>query len=472
MSLTIPRLVVAGTHSGVGKTTVATGLMAAFADRGRRVTSFKVGPDFIDPSYHRLATGRPARNLDAVLSGADRLAPLFAHGARDADIAVVEGVMGLFDGAARPLPEAGDTGPGAPASTAHVARLLDAPIVLVVDAGALSTSVAAIVHGFVSFDPALRVAGVVCNRVGSERHAQLLAEALDPLGVPMLGTLPVDERIAAPSKHLGLVPAAERDADARRAVGSLGQRLAERLDLERVERIAADAPPVHDPAWDPAEAVDGEVPHERAPGPAPRVAVAGGPAFTFTYPEHRELLAAAGADVLDVDPVRDPRLPEGTDALVVGGGFPETYADELSANATLRAEVAALAARDAPILAECGGLLYLARALDGREMCGVLPAEAAMTEKLVLGYREATAATDSVAWHAGERSRGHEFHRTRIAPGVGAQPAWHLDDRPEGFVAGSVHASYLHTHWSATPAVAARVMRGARARGGRRRVAP
>jgi cobyrinic acid a,c-diamide synthase len=437
----LPRVVVAGTRSGVGKTSVATGLMAALAGRGVRVSGHKVGPDFIDPGYHALATGRPPRNLDAFLHGPDRIAPLLRHGAAGAEVAVVEGVMGLFDGRA-----ADDE-----ASTAHVARLLDAPVLLVVDAAASSRSVAAEVHGFRSFDPSIRVAGVVLNRVGSDTHEHLLRTALAPLGIPVVGVLRRDDRLVTPSRHLGLVPAAERDAEARVTVAALGDAVAAAVDLDAVLAIARSAPRLRACAWDPTD----EVATDHAPVGVPRVAVAGGRAFTFLYTEHRELLTAAGADVVTFDPTVDASLPDGTDGLVLGGGFPEAYVSELSANARLHADVRALVERGGPVAAECGGLLYLCATLDGTPMCGVLSAHATFTERLVLGYREARAAGDSVLAPAGTAVRGHEFHRTVVAPRAGDTPAWELDrHRPEGFVRGSVHASYLHASWVGTPALA------------------
>jgi cobyrinic acid a,c-diamide synthase len=356
----IPRLVIAGTSSGAGKTTVATGLMAAFAARGLEVAGFKVGPDFIDPSYHALATGRPGRNLDAFLSGPELIGPLFAAGAAGAGIAIVEGVMGLFDGA---------SGRGELASTAQVAKLLDAPVVLVVDAAAVGRSVGATVHGFATFDPALRIAGVIANRVGSDRHAEIVAGALDEIGVPLLGVVRRDPGLVTPSRHLGLVPAAERDREARHLVTTLGQRLTG-LDLDALERLARTAPELHAEAWEPWG--------ETAPADPPvRVALAGGPAFTFLYQENLELLTVAGAELFAFDPVAGERLPAATDALYLGGGFPEVHAEALAANEPLRREIAAFAAAGRPVLAECGGLLYLCRSLDGKPMCGVLDAAAA-----------------------------------------------------------------------------------------------
>ena len=462
--VTVPRLVVAAPASGHGKTTVATGLMAALSARGLRVSGHKAGPDYIDPGYHALATGRPARNLDPVLCGEGAIAPLFAHGAVGAGIAVVEGVMGLFDGR-------GSTAEG---STAHVARLLGAPVVLVVDASAQGRSVAALVSGFGSFDPGVRLAGVIVNRVGSDRHEQILRDALAGIGMPVLGVLRRDDGIAVPSRHLGLVPAAERDGAAREAIARLAALVTESVDLDAVVALARTAGPLSATPWNPAVALADSAETSGARGRAgaahsreagggsrPVVAVAGGAAFTFCYTETVELLTAAGSDVVTVDPLRDEALPPGTGALVLGGGFPEVHAGDLSANEPLRADVARLAASGAPVVAECAGLLYLASELDGLPMCGVLDATARMTPRLTLGYRDAVAAGASVLAPAGTAVRGHEFHRTTLVPGSPAAPAWSFGGTAEGFVRGGVHASYLHLHWAGYPGAARRIVAAA-----------
>ncbi|MEU6684803.1 cobyrinate a,c-diamide synthase [Streptomyces sp. NPDC046832] len=463
MSASVPRLVIAAPSSGSGKTTVATGLMAAFAARGLAVSPHKVGPDYIDPGYHALATGRVGRNLDAYLCGPELVGPLFLHGARGCDIAVVEGVMGLYDGAA---------GEGELASTAHVAKLLGAPVVLVVDASSQSRSVAALVHGFASWDPEVRVGGVILNKVASDRHEELLREALEQAGVPVLGVLRRAPQVDTPSRHLGLVPVAERRAAAVEAVGAMAAQVSDGCDLDALEALAraAGAVPGGSAPWTPASPArhptrsDERLTPPSGPAPsdkqrAPVIAVAGGSAFTFSYAEHTELLTAAGAEVVVFDPLRDEELPEGTAGLVIGGGFPEVYASELSANEPLRKAVAELAGSGAPVAAECAGLLYLCRELDGLPMCGVLDASARMTERLTLGYRDAVAVGDSVLAVAGTRMRGHEFHRTVVEPGSGAEPAWGVRTprpRVEGFVQRGVHASYLHTHWASEPGVARR----------------
>lgn len=438
----VPRLVVGAPSSRSGKTTVATGLMAALTERGFAVSPHKVGPDYIDPGYHALASGRVGRNLDAYLCGPELVAPLFAHGSRGCDIAVVEGVMGMYDGA---------SGQGELASTAHVAKLLRAPVVLVVDASSQSRSVAALVHGFASWDPEVRMGGVILNKVASDRHEELLRDALESTGVPVLGVLRRAPQVDTPSRHLGLVPVAERQAAAVEAVAAMAAQVRAGCDLEALVALARSAGPLSGAAWEPPVAA--------VTGRREVVAVAGGPAFTFSYAEHAELLTAAGAEVVVFDPLRDEQLPDGTSGLVIGGGFPEMYAAELSANEPLRKAVAELAFGGAPVAAECAGLLYLCRELDGRPMCGVLDATARMDERLTLGYRDAVAVGDSVLAPAGTRMRAHEFHRTVVEPGAGPAPAWGVRSprpRVEGFVQQGVHASYLHTHWAAEPGVARR----------------
>jgi cobyrinic acid a,c-diamide synthase len=437
-----PRIVIAGTSSGAGKTSVTCGVIGALRRRGLRVQGFKVGPDYIDPTYHALASGRPGRNLDAFLSGPELIAPLTRHGARDADIAVVEGVMGLFDGA---------SGRGELASTGHVAKLLGAPVLLVIDAASMARSAAAVVHGYRTFDPAIDVAGVIFNKVGSDHHEELLRDAVAPLGVPVLGALRRDERVVAPERHLGLVPALEREARTRTALDALADAADRHVDLEGICALARGAGALDSAAWSPEpDAVTGRS----------RIAIASGPAFSFHYRENLELLEAAGAELVPFDPLTDEDLPADAGALLLAGGFPEVFGAELSANVALRNAVAASAAAGRPILAECGGLLFLCDALDEHEMCGVLPASARMTRSLSLGYREAAAATATPWTDADEQIRGHEFHYSQVQPSHGSAAAWTLSargrTRAEGYVAGAVQASFLHVHWAAFPRIASR----------------
>jgi cobyrinic acid a,c-diamide synthase len=447
-------VVVAAPASGSGKTTVATGLIAALRRRGTTVAPFKVGPDYIDPGYHTLAAGRPGRNLDPVLVGADRIAPLARYGAAGAEVAVVEGVMGLFDGRI----------PDGAGSTAHVAGLLGAPILLVVDCRGQARSLAALLQGFRSFDPAVRIGGVVLNRVGSARHEEVLRAAADEAGLPVLGALPRRDALVVPSRHLGLVTAAEHGGAATAAVDAMAELVVAHVDLDAVVALAAPLPA--GPVWSPADAVrERDTRRVEMPDSTERdavVAVLGGAAFTFGYAEHVELLAAAGAEPVTVDPLRDTALPPGTAGLVLPGGFPEEHVADLAANAPLLAAVRELAASGAPVHAECGGLLYLCGSLDGAPMCGVLPADATRADRLTLGYRDAVALADSALFPQGARVTGHEFHHWSVTPRAGDTAAWGWRGAaPEGFVASGVHASFLHTHPAGDPTAVARFVRSA-----------
>ncbi|AHH20299.1 putative cobyrinic acid A,C-diamide synthase [Nocardia nova SH22a] len=526
--MTAPAVVIAAPASGSGKTTLATGLIGALRRAGHRVAPFKVGPDYIDPGYHGLAAGRPGRNLDPVLVGTERVVPLYRHGSAGCDLAVVEGVMGLFDGRI----DADNPAPIAEGSTAQVAALLGAPVLLVVDARGHSQSLAALLHGFATFDSGVRLGGVILNRVGSPRHEQVLRAACARVGLPVLGALPRMDELSVPARHLGLIPAVEHGRAAQAAVAAMTDLVATHIDLAAVAHLAA--ADIGGPAWDPAaefaslSRIAGPGP-ESAPGGTrsvpsrargeergdncatvrwaasdaaartdsaavgtewttgrdtvagtdarqvasttrdghstwravgrPMVAMAGGAAFTFGYTEHRELLAAAGAEVVVFDPVSE-QLPSGTSGVVLPGGFPEEHAADLAANERLLAQVADAAARGMPIHAECAGLLYLTRSLDGHRMAGVLDATAEFGPRLTLGYRDAVALADSVLWRAGERVRGHEFHRTRLVENGTGAPAWgwRTADAPvrEGALHRHVHASYLHTHPAGNPMATAR----------------
>jgi len=435
------RLAIAAPASGQGKTTVATGLMAALRRAGHVVSGHKVGPDYIDPGYHSLATGRPGRNLDPHLVGEERLVPLLLHGAAGADIAIVEGVMGLHDG---------QIGGDGFASTAHVARVTKTPVVLVVDVSHASRSIAATVHGMVTWDPSVHVVGVILNKAGSQRHADEVIRALESTGLPVLGTLFRDDGIVAPSRHLGLIPAGERD-DAVAAVDRLAERIAAAVNLEQIVSLAGQAPPLDAGPWDPVAEV--------APVGGGRVAVAGGRAFTFRYAETTELLEAAGCEVVTFDPLVDESLPDGTTGLYLGGGFPEMHASALSANEPLRAQLRAAIDAGMPTVAECAGLLYLCRSVDGAPMVGALEADAHMTPRLTLAYRTAVAPTDHLLATAGTRVTGHEFHRTTVDPTGDA--AWVSQAGPTGFATPTLHASYLHTHWAGHPALAERFAQAA-----------
>ena len=432
-------MVVAGTHSGVGKTTVATGIMAALRERGFQVASAKAGPDFIDPGYHALATGRPPRNLDPWMCGLEAIGSLAARAADGADVMVVEGVMGLFDGAAD----------GSASSTADVALALDAPVVLVVDGSAMSASVAALVRGYRDHVRDLRLAGVVLNRVNSDLHRQLLSESLDAIGVPVLGCLARSDEFCWRDRYLGLVPVAEQPSRVKDSLARLGAAVNRGCDLDGIMGIARSA-------------ADFGAPAPRLPERAGscRIAVAGGAAFTFTYQDNIEALEAAGARIVGFDPRRDRSLPPDIDGLVIGGGFPEVHAQELSANTSLLADARDRIGDGLVTWAECGGLLWLCEALDGYRLAGVLAASGSMTERLRLGYRQATAMADSPLAAAGATLRGHEFHYSTVQPQHSDPAAFTLESRAgrrmEGFVSDTLVATYLHMHMGADPAPAQR----------------
>jgi cobyrinic acid a,c-diamide synthase len=429
-----PRLVVAGVSSGVGKTTVATGLLAALTRRGVRAAGAKVGPDFIDPSYHALACGRPPRNLDPWLCGTDAIAPLAGRAADGADVLVVEGVMGLFDGATD----------NTPSSTADVAALLDAPVLLVVDASSMSASVAAMVRGYRDHDPRLHVAGVVLNQVGSPGHEALLREALAPLGLPVVGCLHRDDAFLWRDRHLGLVPVAEHPDAVRHSLDVLAARVADSFDLDEVLAIARSAAPM--------TCAGVALPPFVGRG---RIAIAGGPAFTFAYRDNLDAFEAAGAELVGFDPLVDPVLPDAIDGLLVGGGFPEVYGEALAANTALLADVRSRVTAGLPTWAECGGLLWLAEQLDGHTMAGAVPTTATLGSRLTLGYREAATTTPSPIGPAGTTLRGHEFHYSTCSPGGTAlQLRSRFVDRTDGFATPTLLATYLHWHAGGDPSPA------------------
>lgn len=430
-----PRIVVAGTHSGVGKTTVATGLLAALRRSGGRPAGAKIGPDFIDPGYHSLAAGRPPRNLDPWLCGTGAIAPLAARAAEGAGLLVVEGVMGLFDGA----------GEGTSSSTADVARLLAAPVVLVVDASAMSTSVAALVQGFATWQPGTRLSGVLLNRVGSPGHEMLLREALETTGIPVLGALPRDDALVWRDRHLGLVPVAEEPSAVARSLDRLAEVVARHVDLAAVAAVASSARRVQ----------AGPVPLP-APGPPLRLAVATGRAFSFTYTDALEAFEAAGAEIVALDPLSDPEVPAGADGLLIGGGFPEVHAGALSANRPFLDDLRARVLGGLPIWAECGGLLLLCERLDGVPLAGVVPAEARMTTGLTLGYRRATTAAPTPLGPPGTVLTGHEFHYSTLEPpGEALRLSSRWGERLEGWATPTMLATYLHHHPGGDPSAVA-----------------
>lgn len=444
--------VVAGPSSGVGKTTVALGLMAAFKRRGLIVQPFKCGPDFIDPGHHQRVCGIPSRNIDGWMLAAPVNHTIFSRHAASADISVVEGVMGLFDGASR------SSGAG---STAQTATMLKLPIVLVVDASKMAASAAALVHGFATFDPAVHLAGVIFNKVGSTTHYGLLRDALERSGggVRTLGFLPRDERLRIPERYLGLVTADEHLVP-EQAIAHLADLVDQHVDVDGVLEVAG---VIVDRAEDP--------PFAHAAGLV-RIGVARDRAFCFYYEDNFDALRAAGADLVEFSPLDDTDLPDHLDALYFGGGYPELWADALTANQTLQTAVQRFIAAGKPVYAECGGLMYLARSIQDRDgriwpMVGALPFTVVMTEKLQrFGYVEVTLTRDCMLGAPGTTARGHSFHCSRVEKAATDIPnAYHLRytlagvDDAEGFSAGSVLASYIHLHFLSNPTLATEFVR-------------
>jgi cobyrinic acid a,c-diamide synthase len=453
----VPRIVIAAAASGAGKTTIAAGVIAALRRQGLVVQPFKCGPDYIDPSYHERAAGRPCRNLDAWMLDDGQLLEGFSRACRDADVAVIEGVMGLFDGS---------NWHDERASTAQIAKLLGAPVILAVDIAGAARSAAAVVLGCQHFDPELTLRGVILNFAGSESHAKGCAEAITAkTGLPVLGWLPRDSRLQIPERHLGLVPGGEH-GDSDSLIAAIAEAVTLRFDLDAIAAMARSA----------GELAGGLAPAATAPRDAcnrrPLIAVARDEAFCFYYPENLELLAEAGAAIEFFSPLRGEQPSRGAAGVYLGGGYPELHASRLAANTSLWRALEELRARDAPIFAECGGFMVLTRGLidsDGREwpMAGLIPGLTRMSDKLAaLGYRYATAARANLLSDGGEVLRGHEFrYSTWIhdEPSAGANVAWQVrgtrTDAPVdsgGFVSGNLLASYLHIHFGQRADIAAR----------------
>ncbi|MDQ6673222.1 MAG: cobyrinate a,c-diamide synthase [Chloroflexota bacterium] len=452
----LPRVLLAGTHSSVGKTTVTLGLLAALRRMGLSVAPFKAGPDYIDPTLHALAAGRPSRNLDAWLLPAPALRGILRRGTRQGELAVIEGVMGLFDG----------IGSSQEGSTAAVARTIDSPVVLVLDVAGMSTTAAALVLGCQRMQPGVQLAGVILNRVGSQEHADATAEAIrNATGLPTLGHLPDAPALCMPERHLGLVPASERGLPAS-TIDGLADLVVQRFDLAGMRAIATSA------AWLPNDEPHTPV-ESGVENASVRIGIAQDRAFGFYYADTFDLLSELGAEVVPFSPLDDERLPESLDGIYLGGGFPELYARQIAANAGMREDLERFARRGAPVYAECGGLMALGRELvtfEGEHFAGfgLLPLVSRMgRERLTIGYREIEAVRTSALLKKGQRVRGHEFHWSLADAPPPALAAYRvLPSGPlEGYCVGSVLGSYVHLSFAADPAPLVRfVQSAARAR--------
>jgi len=453
-SLRIPRLVVAGTASGVGKTTVMVGLCRALRRRGLKVAVFKSGPDYLDPTYHSQAAGVPSHTLDGWMMGKEAVLDTFTFVAGNADIALIEGVMGLFDGV---------SGTSEEGSTAQIAKWLEAPVLLVTDVSGIARSIAAMAQGFSNFDPDLQLAGVLCNNVGSRGHLDLLRSALK--NPPVLGGLPKQPALCFPERHLGLQTAKESPVS-EAVFDSWGELVAEWFDMEAILTTACSAGHLEflSAAHDEPLLTTGVA---KAGGHICRISYAYDAAFHFYYEDNLRRLRDLGAELIPFSPLADSRLPR-VDGLYLGGGYPEMYAENLSANHSLKQDIAAFAADGKPIYAECGGLMYLSAAIktfDGAvyPMVGLIPGEAVMHDRLqALGYVEVETQASSILGAAGMRFRGHQFRYSELQQlSSGADCIYQLQRRRtgaverEGYRRGSVLASYVHAHWASNPLVAA-----------------
>ena len=529
-------LAIAGERSGVGKTTITLALLSYLKRSGITVQSFKVGPDYIDPMFHQDVTGRPCRNLDPLLTSPEYVRQCFQHHAGEVEVALIEGVMGLFDGiklAANAPREVTDKATDRAterfsekvafnfadnsrvqetdyASTAHIARLLGVPVILVIDCSRLSGSVAAIAHGYRSLDPRIHLAGVILNRVASDRHLELLQNALAPLQIPILGVLRRQDNIAIPDRHLGLVPTAEL-AHLDELFDRLADIAAESFDWQRLlpllrQQQKLPAPDKQKlPAPDPAPDNWGDIPSSASSchhsldrgGLIPsatlskiKIAIARDTAFSFYYQDNLDILESLGAELVPWSPLKDSHLPEDIRGLYFGGGFPEVFGEQLSHNSSARDAVRSAIQSGLPVYAECGGLMYLAEQIvdfEGKSwpMVGVLPTTAEMGKRLTLGYRRATALQNSPLLAAGDTVYGHEFHRSQLTcePAsplfqtwsyrAGAKPVaegWHQTWSRDGLKSRRralgqqtiLHASYIHLHWGSRPDLPARFLQHCR----------
>ena len=444
----VATVVIAGVRSGVGKTTIATGIMGALTRRGHRVQPFKAGPDYIDPSYHKLACGVPSRNLDTWLCDHPTVLELFQRASSGSDVSVVEGVMGVFDGRSS-LTEEG--------SSAQLAKLLGAPVILIADAAKVARSVAAEVLGFQTFDPDLNIAGVILNGVASERHLEFCKPQIEATtGIPVLGYLPRKEEFIQPERHLGLIPTVEGTV-ANDWYDNVINQVEATMDVPTILKLAntAKTPPSSPNVY----------PETPIPARA-TIAVAQDEAFNFYYQDSLDLLTAWGAELAPFSPLQDETLPSGANGIYLGGGFPELFADQLAGNKPMHDAIRQAVVKGVPVYAECGGLMYLGKSLSDLEgvthpMLGIIPAESAMSQsRLTLGYREVESCSDSPVLPKGERVKGHEFHWSTLAREPDNQESVYKivdqDNRLDGFRTGSVWASYVHIHLGSRMGLASR----------------
>lgn len=437
-----PRVMIAGAHSSAGKTTISLGLMRALSRRGTKVQPFKVGPDYIDPGLHRHAAGRPSHNLDSWMGSRSVVETIFARNAASADISIIEGVMGFYDGA---------RGERIKASSADIALILDVPVILVIDVGAMAQSCIAVAKGFIDYCPEVRIQGLILNKGGDYHKHWIVPDLEKELGVKAIGCLPGDTRISMPERHLGLLPADE-NPELTKKLDQMADHIEKHLDLDTLLQIASRAPQLD---------IHNQVQSQKYDV---KIGVARDRAFSFYYQDSLDFLEEMGAQLIFFSPLDDTSLPP-VDGVYIGGGFPEMFLDELAGNESMISHLRK--ARDAgmPILAECGGLMYLSEQIidwEGRswDTAAIVPARVRMTRQLqALGYVEASVLQDSIVGHRGDVLRGHEFHFSTVE---NIDPAAHAfsitggmraEARYDGFSAGNVVASYVHLHLRSNPSM-------------------
>lgn len=440
-------IVIAGTVSGVGKTTITAGVMGVLTRRRLKVQPFKVGPDYIDPTYHTWATGVPSRNLDTWMLSHQAVAELFTRAMKGKDIAVIEGVMGLFDGRSSTNEEG---------STAEVAKLLGAPVILIVDCEKGARSIAAMVAGYKDFDPALRLGGVILNSISGEEHLRFCQEAIEHYtGVKVFGHMPRRNDLVLPERHLGLIPTVEGQTSEEYLERLIAQ-IKSTIDIPEILRVAelAEVSETKPTLFPPANKKS-----------VVSIAVARDRAFSFYYQDSLDLLEAWGSELAPFSPLEDTNLPAATSGVYIGGGFPELYAKELASNTPMKMAIATAVKRGMPAYAECGGLMYMGtsiRDLKGKEhlMTGVLPISTRIDKpRLNLGYRTIEAISDGPLLCRGEMARGHEFHWSVINKSTDTPNAYRITDGDqlwEGFQRGNLLASYIHLHLGSLPTMAPR----------------
>lgn len=446
MKLQRPRVVIAGTNSGVGKTTIVTGLLAYYHAKGMAVQPFKVGPDYIDPGFHAKAAGRDSYNLDTWLTPPDRLGQTFARLSEGADISIVEGVMGLYDGGGKGV-----------SSTADIAKRLQAPVILVLDCKSVGVSIAATALGYRDYDKEIQIAGVILNRLGSDRHEQMIRDALGELGIPVIGAFHRDDALKTPERHLGLTPVTEIETEG--LIAHMAEDVGRWIDTDFLLSIAKQAPIMN---------VD-EAKDTKAESQA-RIGIAQDEAFSFYYPSSLEALERAGAKLIPFSPLRDDAIPD-VDGLLFGGGFPEMFLKTLSGNASMKESILHASKQGMPVYAECGGLMYLSREILGFDgntyaMVGIVPADCAMQEKLQrVGYVTGEALEDSIIAGKGDTLRGHEFHFSTLSASPDFPWAYSLkgtrqkESHIEGYAKDNVLATYLHISFDGNPKAAKRFVK-------------